>query len=77
MFAANDRSRCAAAAPKPRVAGKRSSAVAAGAHQGGGEQTASNAPLHMGNWQLAPRTNVALNNKTGSDVHISASTMAG
>lgn len=47
------------------------------AHQGGGEQTASNAPLHMGNWQLQPKTNVALSNKTGGDVHISASTMAG
>ena len=34
-------------------------------------------PLGLGNWQLMPRTALALNNKTGSDVHISASTMAG
>ena len=54
---------------KPKPAGA--------AHQGGGEQTASNAPLHMGNWQLQPKTNVNLSNKTGGDVHISASTMAG
>ena len=30
-----------------------------------------------GNWQLSPSTAFALNNKTGSDVHISASTMVG
>jgi hypothetical protein len=33
-------------------------------------------PLGLGNWQLKPRSDLALFNKTGSDVHIAASTMA-
>jgi hypothetical protein len=33
--------------------------------------------LGLGNWQLAPRTDLALHNKTGSDVFIAASIMAG
>jgi hypothetical protein len=34
-------------------------------------------PLGMGNWQLTPRTAVEMFNKTGSDVHIAASTTVG
>ena len=52
-------------------------AASRGGYQGGSEQTASSQPLGMTNWQLQPKTNVNLSNKTGGDVHISASTMAG
>ena len=34
-------------------------------------------PLGLSNWQMTQKTAVDLHNKTGSDVHISASTMVG
>ena len=34
-------------------------------------------PLGLGNWQRMPRTTLAMLNKTGPEVYIGASTMAG
>jgi len=34
-------------------------------------------PLGLSNWQMTQRTVFEMRNKTGSDVHISASTMVG
>ena len=34
-------------------------------------------PLGLGNWQMTQRTAFSMHNKTGSDVFIAASTMAG
>jgi hypothetical protein len=47
-----------------------------GAPQTDTKSATMNQPLGLTNWQLAHRSLVELRNQTGSDVHISAATMA-
>ena len=61
----------AAATPSPK--GK---AAAAGAPQHQASLSQNSQPMGLHNWQLAPKAQIALNNKTGSDVHLSSGTMA-
>lgn len=43
----------------------------------GGQQAMLTSPLGLNNWQMTQKTDFNLHNRTGSDVFIAASTMAG
>ena len=45
--------------------------------KGSEQQAKASMPLGLHNWQLAQNTAVNIHNKTGSDVFIAASTLAG